>query len=91
MNVTVRLTLWTALGLPMMAMAADGAAADWRGMIGNGTGKPGSEIGVPRMKSQERGHRFAKVRDVFGLGLVTASSIRLRRGKHRTESSDGSR
>ena len=54
----------------------DGAASDWRGMIGNRMGKPNGEISVCRMEGQELHHGSVEVLHVFGLSFVPASGIR---------------
>ena len=55
----------------------DRAASDRSGMIGNRTGQSVGEISMGRMEVQERQHGCVEVFDVFGLGLVSASSIGL--------------
>ncbi len=46
-------------------------------MIGHGTGKPVSEVGMGRVEGQKRHHRPVEIFDVFGPGLVAASGIGL--------------
>src|ERR1019366_6887036 len=52
-----------------------GAAPDWCGVIGNGTGHSFGKIGVVSVKGQERSHGPEEVLKVFSLGFVTASGI----------------
>jgi hypothetical protein len=51
------------------------AAADRRGVVGDGPCQPLGEAGVVWMESQERQDRTVEVLDVLGLGLVTAASL----------------
>jgi hypothetical protein len=49
------------------------AAANRRGMSGDGTGQAVGEISVISMKRQERHNSAVEIFDVFGLGVVTVA------------------
>jgi hypothetical protein len=55
--------------------SSHGAAADWRGMIGDGTGQLLRKIGVYRIECQELDHRPEEVFDVLSLGLLTTAGV----------------
>ena len=52
------------------------AAADRRGVIGDGPGQPVGEVGVAGVEGQERQDRPEEVLDVLGLGLLTTPGMR---------------
>ncbi len=53
----------------------DRAAANRRGMIGDGSCDSVAKIGIIFMKRQEAGHGPKEIFDVLGLGLHTSASI----------------
>lgn len=53
----------------------DGAASDWRGMIGNHLGEPLGKIGMAGMRGEEAHHGSREVFDVNLLGLLPSLGV----------------